>query len=164
MGNGGKIVGLIVTLVAAVLAGTAMADSCREDVVMLRGETGTARFTVEVADDKQERAQGLMNRESMPMSAGMLFVYPIPQPVGFWMKNTLIPLDMIFMDETGTVKKVHHEAQPLDESPIFGGEDILTVLEINGGLARNIGIAEGWTMQHGALDQAKAAWPCVEGQ
>ena len=103
-------------------------------------------------------------RESMAMSAGMLFVYPEPQAVGFWMKNTLIPLDMIFMDETGTVKKVHHEAQPLDESPIFGGQDILAVLEINGGLARKIGISEGWTMRHAAIDQSKAAWPCSESQ
>ncbi len=164
MGNGGKSIRVMAAVVLAGLASTAAAESCREDVVMLRSDAGTARFRVEVADDKTERAQGLMNRETMSMSAGMLFVYPEPQPVGFWMKNTLIPLDMIFMDETGTVKKVHHEAQPLDESPIFGGDDILAVLEINGGLARKIGIREGWTMRHAAIDQSKAAWPCAESQ
>ncbi|WP_417728135.1 DUF192 domain-containing protein [Roseovarius sp.] len=150
--------------VLACFASTAVAESCREDVAMLRSDAGTARFRIEVADDKQERAQGLMNRETLSKSAGMLFVYPKPQSVGFWMKNTLIPLDMIFMDETGTVKKVHHEAQPLDESPIFGGDGILAVLEINGGLARKIGITEGWAMRHNAIDQSKAAWPCSESQ
>jgi uncharacterized membrane protein (UPF0127 family) len=164
MGNGGKIVRVTVAAVLACLASAAAAESCREDVAMLRSDAGTARFRIEVADDKEERAQGLMNRETMSMSAGMLFIYPEPQPVGFWMKNTLIPLDMIFMDETGTVKNVHHEAQPLDESPIFGGQEILAVLEINGGLARKIGISEGWTMRHTAIDQTKAAWPCSESQ
>lgn len=164
MGNGGKTFRVTAALLLACLASTAAAEACREDVAMLRSDAGTARFRIEVADDKEERAQGLMNRETMSKSAGMLFVYPEPQPVGFWMKNTLIPLDMIFLDETGTVKKVHHEAQPHDESPIFGGEAILAVLEINGGLARKIGIAEGWTMRHAVIDQTKAAWPCSENQ
>ncbi|WP_297773376.1 DUF192 domain-containing protein [uncultured Roseovarius sp.] len=137
---------------------------CRDDVAMLRSDAGTARFRVEVADDKAERAQGLMNRETLSMSAGMLFIYPEPQRVGFWMKNTLIPLDMIFLDETGTVKKVHHEAQPLDETPIMGGSGILAVLEINGGLSRKIGISEGWMMRHPAIDQSKAAWTCADSQ
>ena len=94
----------------------------------------------------------------------MLFVYPQPKRVAFWMKNTLIPLDMIFLDASGTVRKVHHEAKPLDETPIFGGNAIQSVLEINGGLARKIGIAEGWQLRHPAIDQDAAAWPCSEGQ
>lgn len=164
MGNGGKIVRVTAAALLACLASAAAAESCREDVAMLRSDAGTARFRIEVADDKEERAQGLMNRETLSMSAGMLFVYPEPQPVGFWMKNTLIPLDMIFMDETGTVKKVHHGAKPLDETPILGGTDILAVLEINGGLAQKIGISEGWALRHAAIDQTKAAWPCADSQ
>ena len=69
--------------------------------------------------------QGLMNRDSMPQSAGMLFVYPTPQQVGFWMKNTLIPLDMIFVDATGTVTRIHRGAQgdltPDDGRPTHSG-------------------------------------------
>ena len=107
-----------------------------------------------------ERSVGLMNRESMPQFDGMLFVYDSPRSVGFWMKNTLIPLDMIFLDKTGTVKKVHSNAKPLDENPIMGGNGILAVLEINGGLARKIGISEGWQMRHPRFDQETAAWPC----
>ena len=101
-----------------------------------------------------------MFRDTMPKSAGMLFVYPKPQTVGFWMKNTLIPLDMIFLDETGTVRRVHSNAIPHDETPIMGGDGILAVLEINGGLAEVYGITEGSQLQHPALNPETAAWPC----
>ena len=160
MGNGNKGVGVVTACVLAFAGAMVSAEDCREDAVNLRSDVGMARFRVEVADDKAERAQGLMNRKTLSKSAGMLFVYPNPQRVGFWMKNTLIPLDMIFLDKTGTVKKVHSNAKPLDENPIMGGNGILAVLEINGGLARKIGISEGWQMRHPRFDQETAAWPC----
>ena len=134
--------------------------ACEPGRVELRGEFGTAAFAVEIADDAGERALGLMNRPSMPMGQGMLFVYEHPQPVSFWMRNTLIPLDMIFLDETGRVTRVHENAVPHDETPIPGGEGVLAVLEINGGLAARIGIAPGTEMRHPAFDQESAAWPC----
>ena len=160
MGIGGQIVrlGLAMTIVA--LAGRAGAAPCREDAVMLRGDGGQARFRVELADEEVERAQGLMNRDTLASGAGMLFVYPEPQRVAFWMKNTRIPLDMIFVDAGGTVRRVHHQAVPHDETPIFGGDGIQSVLEINGGLARQIGIAKGWQLRHPAIDQERAVWPC----
>ena len=101
-----------------------------------------------------------MNREEMALSAGMLFVYDSPQRVSFWMENTLIPLDMLFLDATGTVTRVHENAVPLDRTPIPGGTDIQYVLEINGGLARQIGISEGDVLRHPDVDQDLAAWPC----
>ncbi|MDT8853647.1 DUF192 domain-containing protein [Paracoccaceae bacterium Fryx2] len=143
------------------LPGAAMAG-CRADTVELRGPGGQARFTVEVADTAAERAQGLMHRESMPASAGMLFVYERPQRAGFWMKNTLIPLDMIFADPAGRVTRVHSNAVPQDETPIDGGPGVLAVLEINGGLAKRLGIVPGSELRHPALDQATAAWPCLQ--
>nr|WP_261391167.1 DUF192 domain-containing protein [Roseovarius atlanticus] len=143
---------------ALLLTAGAAIGACRDDKVDLRGDWGSASFTVELADDRAERAQGLMNRDSMARSAGMLFAYPAPRPVRFWMRNTLIPLDMIFLDDTGTVQKVHHEAQPLDESLIYGGDAIQYVLEINGGMARQLGISEGTELRHPAI--AAAAWPC----
>ncbi len=146
-------------LVAALAAGPAAAD-CAPDVVDLRGDWGVARFTVEVADEPAERAQGLMNRESLRPTAGMLFVYDAPQRASFWMRNTLIPLDMIFMDPTGTVTHIHENAVPLDETPIDGGAGVLAVLEINGGLSRAIGIEVGSELRHPALDPDVAAWPC----
>jgi len=140
-------------------SGTAIAEACREDAVQLRGPWGTARFGVELADTVRERARGLMFRESMPSSAGMLFIYRRPSFVSFWMKNTLIPLDMIFLDKHGVVQRVHHEAVPSDLTQIPGGQNILAVLEINGGLARGLGISQGSEMRHPAFGK-DAAWPC----
>ena len=135
-----------------------MAD-CRTDRVDLRGAWGSARFTVEVADHPAERSRGLMERESMPTGAGMLFVYERPQRAVFWMKNTLIPLDMIFMDARGQVTHVHENAQPLDLTPIEGGDDVQFILEINGGLAGRMGIAEGSELRHPSIG-TEAVWPC----
>ena len=132
---------------------------CDAGRVDLRGDWGTARFSVEVADDPQERSVGLMNRDSMAQSSGMLFVYERPQRAVFWMKNTLIPLDLIFMDSTGTVTRIHENAIPLDLTGIEGGEAVQFVLEINGGLARRLGIAEGSALRHPTIGE-DAAWAC----
>lgn len=154
-----KFAGLVLSLLLC--APALAAEECSADVVQLRGDWGQARFAVELADDEGERAKGLMNRESLPQSAGMLFVYPEPRMVGFWMKNTLIPLDMIFVDRTGTVRRVHSNAVPGDLTPIMGGsDDILAVLEINGGLARKLGIAPGTQLRHPAFAPDRAAWGC----
>lgn len=140
-------------------AGTAFAE-CAPETVELRGDWGSARFTVAVADEPAEQRQGLMFVEDMARSRGMLFVYDRPQPVAFWMRNTLIPLDMIFVGADGVVDKVHANAIPGDETSIFGGRQIQYVLEINGGLAERLGIAPGTEMRHPAIDGADAAWPC----
>ena len=135
------------------------AAECRDDRLDLRGAWGQAAFAVEVADEPRERSLGLMNRPSMPRGAGMLFVYDQPQRATFWMRNTLIPLDMIFADETGTVTRIHENAIPLDETTIDGGEGVLFVLEINGGLASRLGLGEGTEFRHPAIGNT-AAWPC----
>ncbi|NBD31335.1 MAG: DUF192 domain-containing protein [Alphaproteobacteria bacterium] len=140
------------------LAGPAGAG-CSEGAVSIRGDWGTARFTVKVADTPSEQSRGLMFVEDLPTMSGMLFVYPRPQPTSFWMRNTLIPLDMLFFDETGTLTRLHAMAQPLDETPIPGGDAVQFVLEINGGLANRLGIAPGNVMRHPSVGAA-AAWPC----
>lgn len=142
------------------LTTTQVIAACRVDSVSLRGDWGEARFSVEVADDAIERQKGLMNRPDMPMGAGMLFVYHQTRVLSFWMKNTLIPLDMIFLDEAGTVVKVHENAIPLDLTSISSGVPARYVLEINGGLARAIGISEGTELRHPAVLQHLAVWPC----
>lgn len=141
-------------------AAASSGPACREDQVQLRGDWGQARFSIELADDEAERAEGLMNREVLPKGAGMLFVYDEPREVGFWMKNTLIPLDMIFLDETGTVVRVHANAVPGDLTPIMGGADIKAVLEINGGLAARMGIRIGTHLRHPSFASNAAAWEC----
>ncbi|NIY81056.1 DUF192 domain-containing protein [Celeribacter sp. HF31] len=135
-------------------------EACRRDEVLISGPETQARFSVEIADDAGERALGLMNRAEMPRSHGMLFVYEKPQPVSFWMANTLIPLDMIFVDRQGVVTRVHDEAVPLDRTPIAGGDAVYAVLEINGGLARALGIRPGDHLRHPAFGP-EAADPCL---
>lgn len=117
-----------------------------------------ASFAVEVADTVPERAQGLMNRPQMAADAGMLFVYEAPGHPHFWMKDTLIGLDMIFMDPRGVVTRVHSNAVPLDETPIDGGTGVQYVLEINGGLAKATGIVPGMAMRWPGLQDPAA--PC----
>ncbi|MEQ9693974.1 DUF192 domain-containing protein [Shimia sp. SDUM112013] len=148
-------------LLGVVFASTQVAaDTCRDDAVTLRGDWGQARFSVEVADDRRERAIGLMNRDHMPTSAGMLFVFDRTEPVSFWMENTLIPLDMLFIAENGEVVHIHSNAQPLDRTPIGSGQPVRYVLEINGGLAARMGITEGSALRHPSILQEGAVWPC----
>jgi len=134
---------------------------CADDKVTITGDWGQANFTVEVADDNQERAKGLMFVEAMPTLAGMLFVYDRPQSVSFWMKNTLIPLDMLFVAPDGEVLKIHEKAVPGDLTPIPGGDGVQMVLEINGGLSRRLGIVAGDVLQHPSFG-VDAILPCGE--
>lgn len=133
---------------------------CREDRLQVRWATGTESFAVEIADDAAERAKGLMFRESLDLGAGMLFVYESPRRTQFWMKNTLVPLDMVFADITGTVTHVHAGAVPGDLTPIDGGEGVSLVLEISAGLAEQLGLSPGAVLRHPAIPQDRAAWPC----
>ena len=147
-------------LIALLLASPAYGQ-CNDQTVELKNPDGTtARFTVEVADTASERALGLMGRQKLASSKGMLFVYERPQTVAFWMENTFIPLDMVFADEAGVVKKIAEHARPLDRTPIPGGDDILFVLEINAGLAKGLGLTEGTVLRHPSIDPAEAAWAC----
>jgi uncharacterized membrane protein (UPF0127 family) len=151
---------LATALAMALAVATAAVAACRPDAADLRWPGGSARFAVEVADDPAERTRGLMFRESLPQAAGMLFLFPRPGRVSFWMRNTLIPLDLIFFDAAGRVVHVHPEAIPHDETPITGGDAVLAVLEINGGLAARLGIAAGAELRHPGMPQDRAAWPC----
>jgi uncharacterized membrane protein (UPF0127 family) len=152
------IAGLMLALCAV---GSAHA-ACTPGSLDLRWPGGQAHFTVEVAADQAAREKGLMFREHMASSAGMIFVYQAPIHARFWMKNTLIPLDMIFADETGLVTVVHSDAIPQDLTPIDGGEGVMYVIEINGGLAKRIGIAAGAEMRFDLIDPSKAQWSCAD--
>lgn len=134
---------------------------CQDDKLTISGDFGQATFNVEIADDAAERAEGLMFVDQMATLDGMLFVYERPQPVSFWMKNTLIPLDMLFAAPTGEIMRIHENAIPGDLTAIPGGPGIQMVLEINGGLASRLGIAAGDVMQHPSFG-ADAILPCGE--
>lgn len=133
--------------------------SCTDDTVTVSGPWGRANFKVEIADDPAERSQGLMFVEQMPTLSGMLFIYEQPQSVAFWMKNTLIPLDMLFVSPTGEVLALHENAIPGDLTPIPGGEGVQMVLEINAGLVARLGIGVGDVLQHPSFGP-DAILPC----
>lgn len=135
--------------------------ACPTDRVTISGGFGSAAFNVDVAADEETRARGLMNVPEMSLSRGMLFVYQRPQLMSFWMRNTLIELDMLFLDGFGVIQHIHHRAKPLDETPISGGTKMLTgVLEINGGLARRLGIKQGDVLRHPAFVSLSEPWNC----
>lgn len=146
---------LIRNLVAAVSltilgAAPAIAD-CFDNRATIIGDFGSAAFTVTVADDNDSRAQGLMHVPHMPTMSGMLFVYPKPQRATFWMRNTLIGLDMLFVDSSGAILAIHENAIPLDETVIDGGDNVFAVLEVNAGMVDRLGVKTGDILQHPAF-------------
>jgi len=110
---------------------------------VLKTESGEHRYKVEVAKTNEEKALGLMYRRSLPEDGGMLFIYDRPQPATMWMKNTLIPLDMIFIAVDGTVHRIESNTEPFSTALIRSEGDVLAVLEVNAGQASKIGLKRG---------------------
>ena len=111
-------------------------------------QQGRTRFFVEIADNDAEREKGLMFRKVVPPDRGMLFDFKTPREVAFWMKNTLIPLDIIYIRADGTVLSIARNTTPLSEAPIPSGGPILGVLELAGGRAGEIGLMPGDRIEH----------------
>ena len=109
----------------------------------ISSKTGVHVFAVEIADTEEARAKGLMFRKSLPEGQGMLFDFHKEQEVGFWMQNTYIPLDMIFIRRNGTISRIAENTQPLSTKIVPSGGPVLAVLEVTGGTARKLGIAPG---------------------
>lgn len=103
----------------------------------------TRRFEVEVAMTPAEQAQGLMFRKALGPDTGMLFPMDPPRTASFWMKNTLIPLDMLFIRTDGTIAFIGANAQPYSQEPVSAGIPVTAVLELAGGRAAALGIKEG---------------------
>ena len=101
------------------------------------------RFTVEVARTPEEQSHGLMDRQSLAPDRGMIFPYGPAQPVAFWMKNTYIPLDMIFVSPGGRILRIEPNTVPLSLEPVGSGDAVEAVLEIAGGRSAELGIAAG---------------------
>ena len=143
---------------------TPLPASCQQDLALF--PAAHRAIHIEIADDRAERAQGLMNRTELAEDSGMLFIFDEPREAAFWMKNTLIPLDMLFMDAKGVIRHIHASAVPLDLTPVPGAApgdpapERLMVLEIAGGEAARQGLQVGMAMSHPRLDQTQAAAPC----
>jgi uncharacterized membrane protein (UPF0127 family) len=111
------------------------------------------RFTVEVARSAEEQATGLMNRASLAPDRGMIFPFETPREASFWMKNTLIPLDMIFVRADGTIANIESNTVPLSLQPVFSVGAVAAVLEIAGGRSAELGINAGDRVEWTAPEQ-----------
>jgi len=153
------LVGLALVLVTA-LAGGANPTAAqfplqtfeRDELTIETAEGARHRFEVELALSREQRAQGLMYRRSLAENAGMLFVYGKERPVSMWMKNTLIPLDILFIRRDGRIARIAGRAVPRSLQTISSGRPVAAVLELNGGTAARFGIQPGDRVQHPAVD------------
>ena len=144
-----KAAGVLLAVFLLIAAGAASADP---DKVRIFSKSGEHVFTVEIADDPQKRARGLMHRRHLPRDAGMLFVYDPPQEASFWMKNTPLPLDILYADERGMIITIARMTTPYSTKNIQSGGVVRGVLEINGGLSDELGVVEGDRLSHPVFD------------
>jgi len=118
-------------------------------VLCVTSKAKTHSFTVEVAASSLEQARGLMFRKELADNAGMIFPFPEPRMASFWMKNTVIPLDIIFVRSDGTIESIAANTEPYSMTPVASGAPVTAVLELRGGLSAQLGIVAGdkvkWT-------------------
>ncbi len=137
-----RSVAAALALATALTALPAGAAPPLDDLTIETG-TGPHHVAVEVMRTREELERGLMFRRQMAADHGMLFDFGSPQPVTMWMKNTYLPLDMVFIAADGRVVSVKQNAEPLSEATIFSGGTVLGVLELNAGTAARIGVKAG---------------------
>lgn len=111
--------------------------------LIVQGQGRSHAFIVEMARTPAQQERGLMNRHALAPDAGMLFPFDPPRPASFWMRNTLIPLDMVFIRPDGSIARVAANTVPMSEAPVAVAEPLTAVLEIRGGRAAELGIREG---------------------
>jgi len=111
--------------------------------IEIASKSGVHAFEVELAITPEEKEHGLMFRRELPQGHGMLFDFGFDQPVAFWMKNTFIPLDMLFIRADGRILRIAENTEPLSERNIPSGGPVRAVLEVIGGTAKKLGIAPG---------------------
>jgi uncharacterized protein len=138
-----------------VLLAPACALAGEKGTIVFKTETGEHSFDIEVMTTFGERARGLMFRRSLPAKSGMLFVYDRPQAATMWMKNTYIPLDMVFIAEGGAVHRIEANTEPFSTALIPSEGDIIAVLELNAGAAARIGLKPGDQAIYPGLGQAR---------
>jgi uncharacterized protein len=143
MRNLSRFLTLFVLLVAAMPAHPASLQTLE-----IASKTGVHTFAVEMATTEAEREKGLMYRKELPEARGMLFDFQTDQNVSFWMKNTYIPLDMIFIRGDGHILRIAENTEPLSTSLVPSGGPVRAVLEVIGGTAAKLGIAAGDTVAH----------------
>ncbi|MGF1639736.1 MAG: DUF192 domain-containing protein [Rhodospirillales bacterium] len=141
---------LIAGLAAAAARGSAAGETGAFPLSRLAIETARGRFVfdVEVADTAARRTQGLQGRRALAPNAGMLFDFGTPQPVSMWMKNTPLPLDMLFVGEDGVILNIAADTVPFSLVPIVSAGPALAVLEVAAGTAARLGVRPGDRVRH----------------
>ena len=127
-------------------------DFDRSTVTVIRTDGMRISFKAEVATRGKDQAYGLMFMRSMPDDQCMIFSYTSPMPVAFWMKNTLIPLDMLFVRPDGVIGQIKDKARPQDKTLIYSQGPVSAVIEINGGLAEKYGLSIGDKVESPAIE------------
>jgi uncharacterized membrane protein (UPF0127 family) len=122
--------------------------SDQKNIIFVKTKYTNTPFLVEIAKTPERRQKGLMGRNSLKPQSGMLFLYERPRHVSFWMKNTLISLDVIFLSANGKILKIYHNAKPESLEIMSAGENVSAVLEINGNLAKTIKLEIGDCVKH----------------
>ena len=132
-------------------------DFGSEQLAIRRADGKLLRFTVELATSREQREVGLMNRDTMADDHGMLFDFGASRPIFMWMKDTYLPLDMLFLSATGKITHIHADALPLSENIIDSRGPVRFVIELNGGLATRLGNRPGDVATSDLIARAAAA-------
>jgi uncharacterized membrane protein (UPF0127 family) len=142
------LIGLAVMLSVAITLSmltsiTSAVEVGKQEPLTIVTDAGKTEFKVEIADTDASREEGLMFRSSLPPDAGMLFDFKVTDQVAFWMKNTFVPLDMVFIRADGTVARIAADTTPLSEKTVPSEQPVRFVLEVNAGTAKRIGLKVG---------------------
>jgi uncharacterized protein len=149
-----RILGFLSALLFVITAAGFPASASEQQTLEIVSKSGVHVFSVELAVTEAERERGLMFRKEVPEGYGMLFDFKHEQEVSMWMKNTLVPLDMIFIRDNGRIARIAENTEPLSERIIPSGSPVRAVLEVAGGTAKKYGIAPG----------DKVAYPLFNGR
>jgi uncharacterized membrane protein (UPF0127 family) len=144
---------VVLALLAAGLVQSAHA--MRRETLKLITAQGTHTIDVEVTETPAEKAQGLMFRTRLADTGGMLFFYDTPQEITMWMRNTYIPLDMVFIRADGVVHRIEARTEPLSENIVASKGDVTACLELAGGAAERLGLKPGDKVEHRFFKPAK---------
>jgi len=137
-----------------ILSPVALAAMQRESLKIHRADGEVLVFDVEIARSERQKAQGLMFRRSLARGKGMLFPYQTPAVLTMWMRNTFIPLDMLFIHADGRIHRIEERTEPLSERVISSGAPVNAVLELAGGEAERLGIRPGDRVEHAHFEVA----------
>ncbi len=140
-------------MAVALLEADALAKMLEQPLVLITTD-GERAVTVEIAETPEDMAVGLMFRTALPEGHGMLFPSAAPREANMWMRNTYIPLDMVFIRADGVVHRIEPMTQPLSEDIIASKGDVLAVLELPGGAAGRMGLKAGDRVKHSRFQNA----------